>query len=341
MDCFESHSRGDEDEVGSIPGGADAWSDGNTTGKLLSVLLRFHGKESNVWDEWEEKLPLAGSRTRIRNKLKDLPESPSGKPKVLLVMTKPDGLLTANMKELSTPSCLPQEPPGLAPGPGDRVGAEGALVAHPLYCMFAARSPPETGSLSLDQVTDSGRLFAYGRPLWAAMYKACGSRRPSWPSVCIDINPQVSIVSRMVASHLLTVESILGLRRVWTDWAVEPAVAAAAALVFRKQPPNGRFVWKIHDGLQKGWIDAGCKGELVARLLLLLAVDFTLEELCGSLCGKTLLCIEDVSQRKRWEKVAKAKFLCLQFKKLDIPSSKCLHWERRVLESSARRGEST
>ncbi|EFJ08207.1 hypothetical protein SELMODRAFT_429134 [Selaginella moellendorffii] len=339
--------------------------------KLQPVLLRLHGKESNVWDEWEDLLPLASRRTKIRNKLKDLPVSPSGKLQVLFVMDEARWFAHGHYE-----GATGQELPGsiiksLAPGPeahpGDRVGAEGAVVAHPLYCMFAARSPPETGSLSLDHVTDSGRLFAYGRPLWAAMYKACGSRvqvlavekllggtgtsnkfhhngtisieaklAVLCSRVCIDINPQASIVSRMVASHLLTVESISDDReRVWTDWAVEPAVAAAAALVLRRQPINEPKAsgWKIcleelQEGLQKGWIDAGCKAELVARLLLLLAVDrlekhvfdcFTLEELCGSLCRKTLLCIEDVSQRKGWEKVAKAKFLCLQFKRLDIP----------------------
>ncbi|XP_024516310.1 uncharacterized protein LOC9662561 [Selaginella moellendorffii] len=318
--------------------------------KLEPVLLRLHGKESNVWDEWEDLLLLARRRTKIRNKLKDFPASPSGKLQVLFVMDEARWTRATRV--------LPD------------TGAVAAIfidTCSSIIKSLAPRSPPETGSLSLDHVTDSGRLFAYGRPLWAAMYKACGSRvqvlavekllggtgtsnkfhhngtisieaklAVLCSRVCIDINPQASIVSRMVASHLLTVESISDDReRVWTDWAVEPAVAAAAALVLRRQPINEPKAsgWKIcleelQEGLQKGWIDAGCKAELVARLLLLLAVDrlekhvfdcFTLEELCGSLCGKTLLCIEDVSQRKSWEKVAKAKFLCLQFKRLDIP----------------------
>ncbi|EFJ35082.1 hypothetical protein SELMODRAFT_404901 [Selaginella moellendorffii] len=232
-------------------------------------------------------------------------------------------------------------PPNKASGLGfssDRVAAAGKLVAHPAYCFFLADLPSDeqTGGLLLAQVEDLGRLCGYGRPLWQALVKASASARDvlllavdkllggtgSFDKcmlergglsheaclatlgcrVCIDINPHATIITDMVASHLLSVMSISDDRTlVWTHWATEPLVAAAAAQVLRAQGKVGTG-WKecleaLVTGMKRGWVDRGYRGELVARVLLLLAVDslgrnswkcFTFDELCRGLSGKSL-----------------------------------------------------
>ncbi|EFJ17305.1 hypothetical protein SELMODRAFT_420996 [Selaginella moellendorffii] len=232
-------------------------------------------------------------------------------------------------------------PPNKASGLGfssDRVAAAGKLVAHPAYCFFLADLPSDeqTGGLLLAQVEDLGRLCGYGRPLWQALVKASASARDvlllavdkllggtgSFNKcmlergglsheaclatlgcrVCIDINPHATIITDMVASHLLSVMSISDDQTlVWTHWATEPLVAAAAARVLRAQGKVGTG-WKecleaLVTGMKRGWVDRGYRGELVARVLLLLAVDsldrdswkcFTFDELCRGLSGKSL-----------------------------------------------------
>ncbi|EFJ17389.1 hypothetical protein SELMODRAFT_420986 [Selaginella moellendorffii] len=232
-------------------------------------------------------------------------------------------------------------PPNKASGLGfssDRVAAAGMLVAHPAYCFFSADLPSDeqTGGLLLAQVEDLGRLCGYGRPLWQALVKASASAddvlllavdkllggtgsfnkcmlesgglsheaclATLGCRVCIDINPHATIITDMVASHLLSVMSISDDRTlVWTDWATEPLVAAAAARVLRAQGKVGTG-WKecleaLVTGMKRGWVDRGYRGELVAQVLLLLAVDsldrdswkcFTFDELCRGLSVKSL-----------------------------------------------------
>ncbi|EFJ12279.1 hypothetical protein SELMODRAFT_425584 [Selaginella moellendorffii] len=352
--------------------------------KLSSILEPGLLKSFNVWGEWEQKATL-GRDTRIMKKLQGLQNPESGILKVLFVMdearwfaqsqdpTAFEAFIPARRAARVLPNtggaCLlfmdtngrrtNFAPPSEA-HPSDRVYGLGVSVPHPLYCMFVAHSPPQTSSLTVAELKEPGRLFAYGRPLWRALYEKLDADRVLTMAVdkllggtgkraklqegevstaaklavlssrvCLDINPQATIISRMVASHLLSVVSISDDRhRVWTDWMFEPTVAAAAALVLRTKPMPTTSGWKIclqelEQSLLRGWIDIGYKGELVAQLLLLLAVDrlekhvfdcFTLEELCGSLCRKTL---SSQLLNKWW--IFKAKFLCLQFRKVDIP----------------------
>ncbi|EFJ20481.1 hypothetical protein SELMODRAFT_418129 [Selaginella moellendorffii] len=220
----------------------------------------------------------------------------------------------------------------------DRVAAAGKLVAHPAYCFFVADLPSDeqTGDLLLAEVEDLGRLCGYGRPLWQALVKASASAgdvlllavdkllggtgsfnkffferevlsdeaclATLGCRVCIDINPHATIITDMVASHLLSVMSISDDQTlVWTHWATEPLVAAAAAQVLCAEGQVGTG-WQecleaLVTGMKRGWIDRGYRGELVARVLLLLAVDspgrsswkcFTFDELCHGLSGKSL-----------------------------------------------------
>ncbi|EFJ28298.1 hypothetical protein SELMODRAFT_410965 [Selaginella moellendorffii] len=233
-------------------------------------------------------------------------------------------------------------PPNKASGvrfSSDRVAAAGKLVAHPAYCFFLADLPSDeqTGGLRLAQVQDLGRLCGYGRPLWQALVKASASAgdvlllavdkllggtgsfnkflfegeglsheaclATLGCRVCIDINPHATIITDMVASHLLSVMSISDDQTlVWMHWATEPLVAAAAAQVLCAQGKIGRTGWKecleaLVTGMKRGWVDRGYRGELLARVLLLLAVDslgrsswkcFTFDELCHGLSGKSL-----------------------------------------------------
>ncbi|EFJ08163.1 hypothetical protein SELMODRAFT_429133 [Selaginella moellendorffii] len=353
--------------------------------KLSSILEPGLLKKSfNVWGEWEQKVTL-GRDTRIMKKLQGLQNPESGILKVLFVMdearwfaqSQDPTAFEAFIPARRAARILPNTggacvlfmdtngrrtnfaPPSEA-HPSHRVYGLGVSVPHPLYCTFVAHSPPQTSSLTVAELKEPGRLFAYGRPLWRALYEKLDADRVLTMAVdkllggtgkraklqegevstaaklavlgsrvCLDINPQATIISRMVASHLLSVVSISDDRhRVWTDWTFEPTVAAAAALVLRTKPMPTTSGWKIclqelEQSLLRGWIDIGYKEELVAQLLLLLAVDrlekhvfdcFTLEELCGSLCGKTL---SSQLLDKWW--IFKAKFLCLQFRKVDIP----------------------
>ncbi|EFJ20513.1 hypothetical protein SELMODRAFT_418203 [Selaginella moellendorffii] len=228
-------------------------------------------------------------------------------------------------------------PPNKASGLGfssDRVAAAGKLVAHPAYCFFLADLPSDeqTGGLLLAQVEDLGRLCGYGRPLWQALVKASASAgdvlllavdkllggtgsfnkflfeggglsheaclATLGCRVCIDINPHATIITDMVASHLLSVMSISDDHTlVWTHWATEPLVAAAAAQVLRSGTGWKECLEALVTGMKRGWVDRGYRGELVARVLLLLAVDslgrnswkcFTFDELCHGLSGKSL-----------------------------------------------------
>ncbi|EFJ35458.1 hypothetical protein SELMODRAFT_404888 [Selaginella moellendorffii] len=289
-------------------------------GKLKVLFVMDEAR----WFTWHADPTTVAAFVPARRASRVLPENGS----VSVMFTDTDGRLN-NFA-----------PPNKASGLGfssDRVAAAGKLVAHPAYCFFLADLPSDeqTGGLLLAQVEDLGRLCGYGRPLWQALVKASASagdmlllavdkllggtgsfnkfllqRGLSHEAclatlgcrVCIDINPHATIITDMVASHLLSVMSISDDRTlVWTHWATEPLVAAAAAQVLRAQGKVGTG-WKqcleaLVTGMKCGWVDRGYRGELVARVLLLLAVDsldrdswkcFTFDELCRGLSGKSL-----------------------------------------------------
>ncbi|EFJ05164.1 hypothetical protein SELMODRAFT_431787 [Selaginella moellendorffii] len=363
---------------------------------LEKVLLEEPSRASNVWGAWEDRVHR---RMRNTDKLKQLPDPPKGKLKVLFVMDEAGWFGRCDDHRAFAAFDPARRAARLFPGTGevvalytdtndfagsnvappcrphssDRVAAHGTAVSHPAYCFFAAHSPSDTGtgSLPLGKVENLGRLVAYGRPLWQALLKAKGDPQEVLTlavdkllgganslskfveqgfmleeaplailgcRVCLDINPQARVVSGLVARHLLSVVSISDDREhVWTDWAVEPVVAAAAAMALRAGRKRTGWQYcleKLEDGLMRGWVvDRGYRGELVARVLLLLAVDslqkdawrcFTFDELCRGLCGtsvsdlrKAELGVED--EEKGRKNVGDAKFLCLQFRKTDIP----------------------
>ncbi|EFJ08754.1 hypothetical protein SELMODRAFT_428640 [Selaginella moellendorffii] len=179
----------------------------------------------------------------------------------------------------------------------DRVAAAGMLFAHPAYCFCLADLPSDeqTGDLLLAEVEDLGRLCGYGRPLWQALVKASTSAE--------DVYHMRLVWLHWAAEYASTSIRMPQLSLIWlqTHWATEPLVAAAAAHVLRAQGKVGTG-WKecleaLVTGMKRGWVDRGYRGELVARVLLLLAVDslgrnswkcFTFDELCHGLSGKSL-----------------------------------------------------
>ncbi|EFJ04223.1 hypothetical protein SELMODRAFT_432612 [Selaginella moellendorffii] len=156
-------------------------------------------------------------------------------------------------------------------------------------------SDEQTGDLLLAEVEDLGRLCGYGRPLWQALVKASASAE--------DVYHMRLVWLHWAAEYASTSIRMPQLSLIWlqTHWATEPLVAAAAAHVLRAQGKVGTG-WKecleaLVTGMKRGWVDRGYRGELVARVLLLLAVDslgrnswkcFTFDELCHGLSGKSL-----------------------------------------------------
>jgi hypothetical protein len=100
---------------------------------------------------------------------------------------------------------------------------------------------------------------------------------------CLDIRPghfeSDQFHTRAVVNHMRVLESVT-LDRVWqnTRYPSEPLLACAAAELLQKHCIVFAL-YALHRKIRNGLIDAGNRGELVGRLLLLLAKDFCVREL--------------------------------------------------------------
>ncbi|EFJ17396.1 hypothetical protein SELMODRAFT_420995 [Selaginella moellendorffii] len=289
------------------------------------------GEKTNLWGTWESK--VFKEYNTLEGLLSNVPAPAKGKLKVLFVMdearwfTSHADLTTvaAFVPARRASRVLPEDgsvsvmftdtngrlnnfvPPNKADN-SNRVAAAGKLVAHPAYCFFLADLPSDeqTGGLLLAQVEDLGRLCGYGRPLWQALVKASASAGDVL-LLAVDklLGGTGSFNKCMLESGGLSHEACLATLgcRVCIDNAtiITDMVATAAAQVLRAQGKVGTG-WKecleaLVTGMKRGWVDRGYRGELVARVLLLLAVDslgrnswkcFTFDELCRGLSGKSL-----------------------------------------------------
>ncbi|MCO5596518.1 hypothetical protein L7F22_050581 [Adiantum nelumboides] len=117
-------------------------------------------------------------------------------------------------------------------------------------------------------------------------------------AIGVDVDPRSKLVSKLVASHLLSVLSVSPTRElVWTVWSTEPLVSMAAAEACKRLNESGRsrqLYSSLVDGLAAGWIDTGFTGELVAKIILLHAKSkgepgfCTVDNFCKHLVGSSL-----------------------------------------------------
>ena len=95
------------------------------------------------------------------------------------------------------------------------------------------------------------------------------------PRLCIDIVPQSRFASHLIASYLHICPNISEDREcIITSMPTEPVLAEAAARMMND--PNvslAELINQLSSALKKGVVEAGYRGELTARLLLLRAWD--------------------------------------------------------------------
>uniref|UniRef100_A0A1D1ZLT8 Serum albumin n=1 Tax=Anthurium amnicola TaxID=1678845 RepID=A0A1D1ZLT8_9ARAE len=91
--------------------------------------------------------------------------------------------------------------------------------------------------------------------------------------VCLDISPQSKIASDLVASHMATCVAVSRDReRLLVRYPSEPLLAEAALSAITNNDTLVCVLQKFNEMLKKGFVDAGPRGEVVARIILVLAV---------------------------------------------------------------------
>ena len=166
---------------------------------------------------------------------------------------------------------------------------------------------------TLKESEDPHHFFQYGRPLWGALLSPSGTEgfKPEriielamdkliggksfilWkkeaqnritimetlaifgPRLCIDIVPQSRYASHLIASYMHLCLDISEDREcIITSMPSEPVLAEAAARIMNDSNVNlTELINQLSSALKKGVVEAGYRGELAARLLLLKAWD--------------------------------------------------------------------
>jgi len=91
--------------------------------------------------------------------------------------------------------------------------------------------------------------------------------------VCLDISPQSKITSELVGSYMATCVAISEDREhLLVRYPSEPLLAEAAHTIISKEKTLVSILQNFNEMLRKGFIDAGIHGEVVARIILILAV---------------------------------------------------------------------
>ena len=107
--------------------------------------------------------------------------------------------------------------------------------------------------------------------------------------VCVDVVPQCQLSDLLVAQHMRTLYFVSEDREsMVTGYFSEPVLVQAAAQLTNEASSEvhsalnkWRVLLKLLLGsLRKGMVDAGFRGELVARVLLLLAWDKCCDQYC-------------------------------------------------------------
>ncbi|CAG8638648.1 10684_t:CDS:2 [Funneliformis caledonium] len=91
--------------------------------------------------------------------------------------------------------------------------------------------------------------------------------------VCLDISPQSKIASELVGSYMATCVAVSKDReRLLVRYPSEPLLAEAALTTISDEKTLISILQNFNEMLRKGFVDAGARGEVVARIILILAV---------------------------------------------------------------------
>jgi hypothetical protein len=95
------------------------------------------------------------------------------------------------------------------------------------------------------------------------------------PRIGLDVAPQCHLASELVASHMRACAFIsLDRRSLITMFPVEPILAEASAQIIHVYNISlVSLLEKLISAIRNGWIEGGYRGELVARLVLMLAME--------------------------------------------------------------------
>ena len=172
----------------------------------------------------------------------------------------------------------------------DPANSLAALEDWKYYCQFgrpywgalAKQIISQTGAVSIIDVMDLARVKLLGgkaqfkdegEPSIGEAMAVLGVR------VCVDVVPQCLLSDVLVAQHMRTLNFVSDDReRMITGYFSEPVLVQAAAQLSNESTRSGANRWgvllKVLIGsLRNGMVDAGFRGELVARILLLMAWD--------------------------------------------------------------------
>ncbi|KAG9297985.1 hypothetical protein G9A89_018813 [Geosiphon pyriformis] len=195
-------------------------------------------------------------------------------------------------------------PPALQ-DPSARIAQNNLDVFSPFYLVstfdsLADRAPVD----SLATATKEDRLISLGRPLWKTIYDSATAPQADTialaiykimctnevltadkltleqtlailsPRIALDVNPSLRINTALIADHMRVCIHITPEREsVLSAVPSEPILAEASAQLMHRQGYLESILSFLAVSLRYGIVDAGYRGELVAQLLVLLAID--------------------------------------------------------------------
>jgi hypothetical protein len=193
--------------------------------------------------------------------------------------------------------------PTRARDPSLRYTNKDADLECPFYLIDTFDELARTGGRTLrsvDDFCDPDSLTRFGRPMWTtqtksddiidtAQYKLVYGYKPSWAMeeslavlgtrMLLDIAPRTQLASDLVGDHMRCCVFVSPARDfVLTASPSEPVLVEAAArfmhaTVNASDPHLSRMLRQLEKALLTGFVEAGPRGELVARIILLLAAD--------------------------------------------------------------------
>ena len=153
---------------------------------------------------------------------------------------------------------------------------------------------------SIDEFCQPSFLKRMGRPMWVtqttdrdiidiAKYKLVYSDKPEWNAkqslavlgtrMLLDIAPRTELASDLVGNYMRHCVFVSQARDfVWSVSPSEPVLVEAATQLMHEKaninpPPLPCMLKHLEEALLCGFVEAGPRGELVARIILLLAAD--------------------------------------------------------------------
>jgi hypothetical protein len=186
--------------------------------------------------------------------------------------------------------------------PSSRFVAGDINLERPFYLIDTFDELARTDGLTLrsvDNFCHPDSLIRFGRPMWVtqtlestietARYKVVHSKAPSWTMkeslavlgvrMLLDIAPRTEVASDLVGNHMRQCIFVSQARDfIWSVSPSEPVLVEAATQLMHEtaapaEPPLSCMLKRLAEALLTGLVEAGPRGELVARAILLLAAD--------------------------------------------------------------------